>query len=184
MTGFRNFVIGCSLAATSLITPIGPAEAMPIQAPDLQIKAQGDVQNVQYYHRRYGGYGGYGWRRGWGPGWGGGPYYRRGWGGPYYGGSGLSFYFGSGGYYGGGYGSYYGGGYYPRYYGGYYPRRYYGNRYYGNSYYGNNYYYRDRYVGGGSHVSWCMSRYRSYNPATNRFLSYGGAYRVCYSPYR
>ncbi|KQX54379.1 MULTISPECIES: BA14K family protein [unclassified Ensifer] len=169
MTGFRNFVIGCSLAAASLITPVGPVQAMPLQAPDLQIKAQGDVQNVQYYHRRYGGYGGYGWRGGWG-----GPYYRRGWGSPYYGGSGLTLYFGSGGYYGGGY---YGGGYYPRYgYNrGYYPRRY----------YGGNYYYRDRYVGGGNaHVSWCLSRYRSYNPATNRFLSYGGAYKVCYSPYR
>ena len=91
MTGFRNFVIGCSLAATSLITPIGPVQAMPIQAPDLQIKAQGDVQNVQYYHRRH--WGG-GWGHGWGSGWG--PYYRHGWGGPYYG-SGLSFYFGSGG---------------------------------------------------------------------------------------
>lgn len=52
MTGFRNFVIGCSLAAASLITPVGPVQAMPLQAPDLQIKAQGDVQNVQYYHRR------------------------------------------------------------------------------------------------------------------------------------
>ncbi len=78
MTGFRNFVIGCSLAATSLITPIGPVQAMPIQAPDLQIKAQSDVQNV--YHRRH-------WRGGWGHGWGSGwgPYYRHGWGGPYYG---------------------------------------------------------------------------------------------------
>lgn len=47
--------------------------------------------------------------------------------------------------------------------------------------------YRDRYIRrgyAGSHVNWCVSRYRSYNPATNRFLSYGGVYKVCYSPYR
>jgi len=36
---------------------------------------------------------------------------------------------------------------------------------------------------GGSHVEWCLSRYRSYNPSTNRFLAYGGVYRVCRSPY-
>ncbi len=35
-----------------------------------------------------------------------------------------------------------------------------------------------------AHVEWCLSRYRSYNPATNRFLTYGGVYRVCHSPYR
>jgi len=47
-------------------------------------------------------------------------------------------------------------------------------------------YYRDRYVrrGYSSHVNWCLQRYRSYDPATNRFLSYGGVYRICYSPYR
>ena len=45
--------------------------------------------------------------------------------------------------------------------------------------------YRERYVRRGSaHVNWCLGRYRSYNPATNRFLSYGGAYKVCHSPYR
>ncbi len=31
--------------------------------------------------------------------------------------------------------------------------------------------------GGNSHVGWCLSRYRSYNPATNRYLTYGGVYR-------
>jgi hypothetical protein len=47
-------------------------------------------------------------------------------------------------------------------------------------------YYRDRYVrrGYSAHVNWCLQRYRSYNPATNRFVSYGGVYRICYSPYR
>lgn len=174
MTGFRNFVIGCCFAASSLITPVGPAQAMPVPAPDLQIKTQesrpqGDVQTVQYHHRRH-------WRGGWDRGWR--PHYRRGWGhrgwgGPRYG-SGFSFYFGPG------YGNYYGGDYYPRY-----PRYYYRD-YAPRRYYRERHYYRDRYVrrGSGSHVNWCLSRYRSYNPATNRFLSYSGAYRVCYSPYR
>lgn len=47
-------------------------------------------------------------------------------------------------------------------------------------------YYRDRYVrqGYSSHVDWCLARYRSYDPGTNRFLSYGGVYKICYSPYR
>lgn len=45
--------------------------------------------------------------------------------------------------------------------------------------------YRERYVRrGSSHVNWCLARYRSYNPATNRFLSYGGVYKICRSPYR
>lgn len=46
--------------------------------------------------------------------------------------------------------------------------------------------YRDRYVrrGYNAHVNWCLSRYRSYNPATNRFLAYGGVYKACNSPYR
>ncbi|MCX8998254.1 BA14K family protein [Rhizobiaceae bacterium BDR2-2] len=34
-----------------------------------------------------------------------------------------------------------------------------------------------------SHVQWCLNRYRSYNPATNRFLSNSGHYRICVSPY-
>ena len=44
-----------------------------------------------------------------------------------------------------------------------------------------------RYVvrrGYNSHVSWCLSRYGSYNPATNRFLAYDGYYKTCRSPYR
>lgn len=79
----------------------------------------------------------------------------------------------------------------------YRPRPYYGHRpYYGRDRYyrpGFGVYiaprrvYRDPYIRrsyGGSHVSWCLSRYRSYNPATNRFLAYGGVYRICRSPYR
>lgn len=169
MTGFGNFVVGCALAAASLMTPAGPAQAMPLPAGDVQIKAQGDVQNAQYYpYRRYGGvmYPN-GWGRGHRYGWA--PSYRRGWGGPHYG-SGFSFYFGPG------YGGYYNNYYSRRYYDDYYPRRYYRERYY----------YRDNYVrrGTSAHVSWCFSRYRSYNPATNRFLTYQGVYRACYSPYR
>jgi hypothetical protein len=34
------------------------------------------------------------------------------------------------------------------------------------------------------HVNWCLDRYRSYNPATDRFLSYSGNYVRCNSPYR
>ena len=34
------------------------------------------------------------------------------------------------------------------------------------------------------HVSWCLNRYKSYNPSTNRYVSYGGVHKVCYSPYR
>ncbi|MCL6705926.1 BA14K family protein [Pseudomonas sp. R2.Fl] len=33
------------------------------------------------------------------------------------------------------------------------------------------------------HVDWCLNRYRSYNPETNRYLSSSGGYRVCRSPY-
>lgn len=96
----------------------------------------------------------------------------------------------------GGYGTYrdhrpsYDGRLYGRYqpYYGYRPRPYY-RPYYrpGVSVYVTpRPYYRDRYVrrGDSSHVDWCLARYRSYDPATNRFLSYGGVYRICYSPYR
>ena len=34
-----------------------------------------------------------------------------------------------------------------------------------------------------AHVDWCLNRYRSYNPATNLWLSYGGQYRACNSPF-
>ena len=67
----------------------------------------------------------------------------------------------------------YGCGYYgPRRY--YAPRRYYRPRYE-----------RPRYYGGRSaHVRWCLNRYRTYDPYTNRYHAGGGVYRLCYSPYR
>lgn len=34
-----------------------------------------------------------------------------------------------------------------------------------------------------AHVNWCLNRYRSYNPQTNRYLGYDGYYKICYSPY-
>lgn len=33
------------------------------------------------------------------------------------------------------------------------------------------------------HVEWCFSRYRSYNPRTNSFLSTSGSFKICRSPY-
>lgn len=35
-----------------------------------------------------------------------------------------------------------------------------------------------------AHVRWCLNRYRTYNPSTNRYHAGGGVYRACYSPYR
>ncbi|WP_411034350.1 BA14K family protein [Shinella sp. BYT-45] len=64
----------------------------------------------------------------------------------------------------------------PRYYHRrhYHPRRYYRPRYE-----------RPRYYGGRrAHVNWCLNRYRTYDPYTNRYHAGGGIYRVCYSPYR
>jgi hypothetical protein len=47
-------------------------------------------------------------------------------------------------------------------------------------------YERPRYYGGGrnAHVRWCLNRYRTYDPGTNRYHAGGGIYRACYSPYR
>jgi hypothetical protein len=36
---------------------------------------------------------------------------------------------------------------------------------------------------GGSHVSWCYDRYRSYRAYDNTFQPYNGARQQCYSPY-
>lgn len=38
-------------------------------------------------------------------------------------------------------------------------------------------------LGYNAHVRWCLNRYRSYNPATNLYVSYGGYYKRCISPY-
>jgi len=35
-----------------------------------------------------------------------------------------------------------------------------------------------------SHAVWCSNEYRSYNPRTDRFLTYEGIYKTCRSPYR
>lgn len=35
-----------------------------------------------------------------------------------------------------------------------------------------------------NHVRWCLERYRSYNPRTNRYVGYDGYFHVCRSPYR
>ncbi|UDF30549.1 UNVERIFIED_ORG: BA14K family protein [Roseateles sp. XES5] len=42
----------------------------------------------------------------------------------------------------------------------------------------------DRSYGGGTHVSWCANRYRSYRAYDNTFQPYGGPRRQCISPYR
>ena len=34
------------------------------------------------------------------------------------------------------------------------------------------------------HVRWCLNNYRSYDPATDTFVAYGGAVRRCNSPFR
>ncbi len=73
-----------------------------------------------------------------------------------------------------------------------YHRRYYRPDYdgYERPYYRPRYerprYERPRYYGGGrnAHVRWCMNRFRTYDPYTNRYHAGGGVYRVCYSPYR
>jgi hypothetical protein len=46
--------------------------------------------------------------------------------------------------------------------------------------------YDTAYVGGAygdAHVQWCVNHYRSYNPANNTFVSYGGDVLECVSPY-
>ena len=52
---------------------------------------------------------------------------------------------------------------------------------YPGPYYG--YYGRQYYRGYNPHVAWCLSHYRSYNPATNTYFIRRGVPAVCYSPY-
>jgi hypothetical protein len=33
------------------------------------------------------------------------------------------------------------------------------------------------------HVDWCRNQYRTYNPKTDRFITYEGIYKTCNSPY-
>ncbi len=65
----------------------------------------------------------------------------------------------------------------------YYPPPPYG--YYGYQPYYAKPYYNGRYYGGpySAHVEWCLSRYRTYNPATNTYFRRAGVPAVCYSPY-
>lgn len=39
------------------------------------------------------------------------------------------------------------------------------------------------YRGYSPHVAWCLSHYRTYNPATNTYFARRGVPAVCYSPY-
>jgi hypothetical protein len=86
-----------------------------------------------------------------------------------------------------GYNSYYRGHRYYRHGGRYYGN--YGWPYYGLGLgfglgYGGGYdYYDDGYYGGGSHVQWCLNRYRSYDPRTNTYMGYDGYRHRCNSPY-
>ena len=41
---------------------------------------------------------------------------------------------------------------------------------------------RRAYVGGNSHVRWCMNRYRSYRVSDNAFQPYNGPRQLCRSP--
>ncbi len=34
-----------------------------------------------------------------------------------------------------------------------------------------------------AHISWCLDRYRSYEPRSNTWISYNGNERICRSPY-
>lgn len=49
--------------------------------------------------------------------------------------------------------------------------------------YESPYYAPRAYSGAGAHVAWCMNRYRTYEPATNRYHAGNGVYRACVSPY-
>jgi len=43
--------------------------------------------------------------------------------------------------------------------------------------------YRQPAEGTSRHVAWCLDRYRSYNPETNRYMQTSGRYHECVSPY-
>ncbi len=64
-----------------------------------------------------------------------------------------------------------------------------GNRYYyGGWWYATPWWQLDVpgpvYYDDSDHVRWCLNRYKSYNPRTNRFLGFDGIYHRCRSPYR
>ena len=42
--------------------------------------------------------------------------------------------------------------------------------------------YRSPAGGYNRHVAWCLNRYRSYDPSTNRYMTYRGVFAECVSP--
>ena len=117
-------------------------------------------------------------------------------------------YGGGGGYHGGGHYNGYHGNYYHRPYNNYYHRPAYWNPSYGRRcsgwtnycrYHYNGYWYSNQWwvapavgVGVGMaiagstssrHVAWCESKYRSYNPRNNTWISNSGKVKQCNSPY-
>ncbi|WP_075290851.1 BA14K family protein [Pararhizobium arenae] len=154
MSGIRSFVLGCALGVVSFIAPAMESQAMPLAVSGVGKVTATDPQLVDYRSR-------YGWN---------GTGYR-----PYR----------------------------PYAYRPYRPYRPYAAPYAYRPYrpYSRPYYpaYRPYYrpgvqvyveprryyqPSGNAHVEWCLSRYRSYNPQTDRFLTYGGVYKYCRSPYR
>lgn len=175
MSLVSKLALGCVLGL-STISVVAPANAMPF-APLSMPERNRDVTGIRVVC----GHGGC--NQAWSPGYYRRPYYRPAYNSyvrpyrpynyyrPYYGGSSA--------YIGLGFAPYYTG-YYGGYYGSYYP--YYANRaYYPPPYYAPRTVYRAAVTS--RHQQWCMARYRSYNPASNRFLSYSGVYKLCRSPW-
>lgn len=159
MITFKN---GCAIAAVALALPmaaISSGHAAPLAPSQSFSLAHADANNslvTQVQYRR--GYGGYGYRRGWGPGVGVGVGLAAG---ALIGGAIAA---GSNPYYGPGYGYGYGPGYG-----------------YG---YGGPTYYREPVVvapgyGGGDAEAYCMRRYRSYDPASGTYLNNDGNRYPC-----
>ena len=79
-----------------------------------------------------------------------------------------------------------------RYYGHhpFYRHRHYGHRRPGFTFYFGGWWYAQPWweirprLGGGARTEWCLNRYRSYNPMTNRYLGFDGRHHACRSPYR
>ncbi len=52
-----------------------------------------------------------------------------------------------------------------------------------NDYYDDYYYPSYSYGYGGSHVQWCLHRYRTYDPRSNTFIGIDGYRHACVGPY-
>ncbi|MDI7864523.1 BA14K family protein [Rhizobiaceae bacterium n13] len=188
MSLFSKLALGCVFGLSALSTAV-PADAVP-RAQIPVIDRHSDVTSVRVVC------GSGGCNQPWSPG-----YYRRPSYRPYYGNS-YSPYrpsrayrpyyrpyydgpYSSTAYIGLGFSPYYAG-YYGGYFGSYYPYynhypRYTNRRVYPPPYYAPRTVYRA--ATSNSHQQWCQARYRSYNPASNMYLGYSGAYRVCRSPW-